>query len=85
MKLPKSDLKEHVLKTTHFVNSHFADTVDQSEQSIVTVDQSELSIESAKCEFTKCVVFRTCFKGSAKLPVADFEYIAENNYLATSS
>ena len=33
----------------------FADTVDQSEQSIVTVDQSELSIESAKCE-----VFSTC-------------------------
>ena len=51
---------EHVLKTTHFVNSHFADAVDQSEQSIVTVDQSELSIESAKCEFTKCVVFSTC-------------------------
>ena len=44
----------------HFVNSHFADTVDQSEQSIVTVDQSELSIESAKCEFTKCIVFNTC-------------------------
>ena len=76
---------EYVLKTMHFENSHFADTVDQSEQSIVTVDQSELSIESAKCEFTKCVVFRTCFKGSAKLPVADFEYIAENNYLAKSS
>ena len=34
---------EHVLKTMHFVNSHFADTVDQS----------ELSIESAKCEFQK--------------------------------
>ena len=45
-KLSKSDLKEHVLKTTHFVNSHFADTVDQSKQSIVTVDQSELSIEN---------------------------------------
>ena len=40
-------LLEHVLKTTHFKNSHFADTVDLSEQSIVTVDQSELSIESA--------------------------------------
>ena len=59
MKLPKSDLKEHVLKSTHFVNLYFADTVDQSEQSIVTVDQSELSIESAKCEYTKCVVFST--------------------------
>ena len=47
---------KHVLKTTHFVNSHFADTVDQSEQRIVTVDQSEPSIESAKC-----VVFSTCF------------------------
>ena len=46
---------EQVLKTTHFVNSHFADAVDQSEQSIVTVDQSELGIESAKCE-----VFSTC-------------------------
>ena len=31
----------------------FANTVDQSEQSIVTVDQPELSIESAKCEFYK--------------------------------
>ena len=50
---------EYVLKTMHFENSHFADTVDQSEQSIVTVDQSELSIESAKCEYTKCVVFST--------------------------
>ena len=36
-----------------------ADTVDQLEQSIVTVDQSELSIESAKCEYTKCIVFST--------------------------
>ena len=76
---------EHVLKTANFVNFHFAYTVDQSEQRIVTVDQSELRIESAKCKFTKCIVFRTCFKGSAKLPVADFEYIAENNYLAKSS
>ena len=47
---------EYVLKTMHFENSHFSDTVDQSEQSIVTVDQSELSIESAKC-----IVFSTCF------------------------
>ena len=39
---------------------HFTDTVDQSEQSIVTVDQSELSIESAKCKFTKIAVFSTC-------------------------
>ena len=37
-----------------------ADAVDQSEQSIVTVDQSELSIDSAKCEFTKFAVFSTC-------------------------
>ena len=37
---------EYVLKTMHFENSHFADTVVQSEQSIVTVDHSELSIES---------------------------------------
>ena len=46
----RANAQEHVLKTANFVNSHFADTVDQSEQSIVTVDQSELSIESAKCE-----------------------------------
>ena len=51
---------EHVLKTVNFVNSHFIDAVDQSEQSIVTVDQSEPSIESAKCEFTKFAVFSTC-------------------------
>ena len=51
---------EHVLKTANFVNLHFADTVDQSEQSIVTVNQSEPSIESAKCEFTKFAVFSTC-------------------------
>ena len=51
---------EYVLKTMHFENSHFTDTVDQSEQSIVTVDQSELSIESVKCEFTKFAVFSTC-------------------------
>ena len=44
----------------HFENSHFADTVEQSEQSIVTVDLSELIIESAKCKFTNCVVFSTC-------------------------
>ena len=52
--------KEHVLKTANFVNSQFADAVDQPEQSIVTVDQSEPSIESAKCEFTKFAVFSTC-------------------------
>ena len=51
---------KHVLKTTNFVYSHLADAVDQSEQSIVTVDQSELSIELAKCDFTKCVIFSTC-------------------------
>ena len=56
---------EYVLKTMHFENSHFADTVDQSEQSIVTVDQSELSIESAKCEFTKFAVFSTCSIGDS--------------------
>ena len=39
---------------------HLADAVDQSEQSIVTVDQSELSIDSVKCEFTKFAVFSTC-------------------------
>ena len=47
MLLHGGNTMEHVLKTANFVNSHFADTVDQSEQSIVTVDQSEPSIESA--------------------------------------
>ena len=56
---------EHVLKTANSVNSHFGDTVDQSEQSIVTVDQSELSIESVKCEFTKFAVFSTCSIGDS--------------------
>ena len=56
----ESTTMEYVLKTMHFENSHFADIVDQSEQSIVTVDQSELSIESVKCEFTKFAVFSTC-------------------------
>ena len=59
-KMYESTTMEYVLKTTHFINSHFADTVVQSEQSIVTVDQSVLSIESAECEYTKCVVFSTC-------------------------
>ena len=59
MLLHGGNTMEHVLKTVNFVNLHFDDTVDQSEQSIVTVDQSEPSIESAKCKYTKCVVFST--------------------------
>ena len=41
----------------------------------MTVDQSELSIESAKCEFTKCLVFSTCSRedlSSGNLPSQSF-------------
>ena len=62
---------EYVLKTMHFENSHFADTVDQSEQSIVTVDQSELSIELAKCEvWTQRADFRITAR-SMRSPVVE--------------
>ena len=67
---------KHVLKTTHFVNSHFADTVDQSEQRIVTVDQSELSIESAKC-----IVFSTCFNKGSLIKVSKFHVQREIRFL----
>ena len=46
---------KHVLKTMHFVNSHFADTVDQSEQSIVTVDQSELSVSEVQIDKVRSI------------------------------
>ena len=60
MKLPKSDLKEHVLKTMHFVNSHSADSILSSDWSTVTILCSDWSTVSAKCEFTKFAVFSTC-------------------------
>ena len=49
-------LTKHVLKTTHFVNSHFADSILSSDWSTVTILCSDWSTVSAKCEFTKCVV-----------------------------
>ena len=39
----------------HFVNLHFADTVDQSEQSIVTVDQSELSVSEVQIDKVRSI------------------------------
>ena len=53
-------LTKHVLKTIHFVNSHFADSILSSDWSTVTILCSDWSTVSAKCEFTKCVVFSTC-------------------------